>query len=492
MDKVRVRFAPSPTGPLHIGGARSALFNYLFAKRYGGDFILRMEDTDLERSTQESEENIKKSLEWLGIDWNEGIDRGGPHEPYRQTERLSLYQKAIDRLLKSGHAYECYCTEEECEEERQKLIEKGETPCYLGKCRHLTGEEKKQLALDGRKPTIRFRVPDDTRITINDLVRGEVSFETEGMGDYIIVKSDGIPTYNFAVVLDDADMNITHVIRGEEHLSNTPRQVLIYQALGIKMPEFAHVSLILGKDRSKMSKRHGSTSVVAYQSQGYLPAALVNFLALLGWSPEGEEEIFSMAELIAQFSLERVSKSPAVFDMDKLKWINGMYIRGMSLKELKPLILPYLIEAGFVQENLSAEENDWVNLVIDALQKYLSCLEDVNGLLKLFSGEQVSFETEEARGVLQQEFVPQVVNLFFNKINHEDSLTPEVVKGFLKQIRKETGLGGGQVFMPLRVALTGQMHGPDLDKLAAILGKKVVLARLLDSAGQIGYDINII
>ncbi|ATW27093.1 glutamate--tRNA ligase [Candidatus Formimonas warabiya] len=490
MDKIRVRFAPSPTGPLHIGGARSALFNYLFVKQNQGDFILRMEDTDLDRSSKESEENIKRSLKWLGIEWNEGIDVGGPHGPYRQTERLEIYQKAVHRLIQEGQAYFCYCSEEECEAERQELIEKGETPRYLGKCRNLTEEEKKKYEQEGRQPVVRFRVPDNHTVTIHDLVRGEVSFETAGMGDYIIVKSDGIPTYNFAVVLDDADMGITHVIRGEEHLSNTPRQILIYDALGLPMPQFAHISLILGKDRSKMSKRHGSTSVVAYQEQGYLPEALVNFLALLGWAPEGEEEIFSMGQLIEKFSLDRVSKSPAVFDMEKLKWINGHYIRNTEPEKLKALAIPYLQEAGFIGAELDADESAWVSLVVETLRNYLSCLEDLKERLEIFMGQTVRFETEEARAILQAEQVPTVVNLFVAKIRDSESVTADSVKGILKQIRKETSLGGSQVFMPIRVALTGQMHGPDLDKLAAILGKEVIIARLRDSAAQIGYAID--
>ena len=491
MEKIRVRFAPSPTGPLHIGGARSALFNYLFAQKNGGDFILRMEDTDLERSSRESEENIKSSLKWLGIEWNEGIDKGGPHGPYRQTERLPIYQKAVEKLISSGHAYYCYCSEEECEAERQELMERGETPRYLGKCRNLTEEQKRQFEKEGRKPVVRFRVPDNHTIIIEDMVRGEVAFETAEMGDYIIVKSDGIPTYNYAVVMDDAEMEISHVIRGEEHLSNTPRQILIYEALGLPIPKFAHVSLILGKDRTKMSKRHGSTSVVAYRNQGYLPEALVNFLALLGWAPEGEEEIFSMEQLIEKFSLDRVSKSPAVFDMEKLKWINGTYIRNADPDRLKALALPYLKEAGFVGQELTEEENTWAGLVVETLRNYLSCLEDIKERLEIFMGKNVSFETEEARAVLLGETVPQVVKMFADKIKEAEHLTPETVKAILKQIRKDTGLGGSQVFMPIRVALTGQMHGPDLDKLAAILGKEVVMARLADSSRQMGYNISL-
>lgn len=489
MEKIRVRFAPSPTGPLHIGGARSALFNYLFARQNNGNFILRMEDTDLERSSKESEENIKDSLKWLGITWDEGIDVGGPHGPYRQTERLDIYQKAIDRLLQDGHAYYCYCSEEECEAERQALMAKGETPRYLGKCRQLTEEGKKQFEEEGRKPVIRFRVPDNQMVRIDDLVRGEVTFETREMGDFIIVKSDGIPTYNFAVVIDDAEMGITHVLRGEEHLSNTPRQILVYDALGLKKPKFAHVSLILGKDRSKMSKRHGSTSVVAYKNQGYLPEALVNFLALLGWAPTGEEEIFTLEELTERFSLERVSKSPAVFDMEKLKWINGHYIRNMPLEHLKEMAVPYLKEAGFLKEN-NIEEDSLADLVISTLKNYLSCLGDIKEKIELFKGTTVTFENDEAKNILNQEHVPMVVNLFAQKIWASEELKSENVKAVLKSIRKETKLGGGQVFMPIRVALTGQMHGPDLDKLAAILGKDVIIARLNNSAEQTGFAID--
>lgn len=490
MERVRVRFAPSPTGPLHIGGARSALFNYLFARKNNGDFILRMEDTDLERSTRESEENIKDSLKWLGITWNEGIDIGGPHVPYRQTERLDIYRQATEKLLKEGHAYYCYCSEEECEVERQELMAKGETPRYLGRCRNLTEEEKSRYEREGRKPVIRFRVPENETVTVHDLVRGDVTFDTDGIGDYIIVKSDGIPTYNFAVVLDDVEMGITHVIRGEEHLSNTPRQILIYQALGLPEPMFAHISLILGKDRSKMSKRHGSTSVVAYQRQGYLPNALVNFLALLGWAPEEEEEIFSMEQLVEKFSLDRVSKSPAVFDVDKLKWINGFYLRNLPAEKLQEMALPYLQEAGFVQEEITPGEDVRISLVTETLRNYLSCLGDIKDFLIMFQGKTVEFESEEARSVLAGDHVPGVIRMFVQGIEQMETLDPAEVKSILKRIRKETKLGGSQVFMPVRVALTGQMHGPDLDKLAAILGRDVVLARLQDSARQIGYQID--
>ena len=293
-DEVRVRFAPSPTGPFHIGGARSALFNYLLARKTGGKLILRIEDTDRERSTPESEENIKAALKWLGMDWDEGVDVGGPNGPYHQMERLDIYKKYTDKLLAEGKAYYCYCTDEELEEERQSLIKEGKMPRYMGKCRHLTEEQIAQFKAEGRKPTVRFRVPADQQILVRDMVRGDVVFDSNNIGDFVIVKSDGIPTYNYAVVIDDALMHITHVIRAEEHLSNTPRQCLVYDALGFKQPTFGHISLILGKDHTKMSKRHGATSVDQYRQLGYLPEAINNFLALLGWAPNSEQEIFSM------------------------------------------------------------------------------------------------------------------------------------------------------------------------------------------------------
>lgn len=483
MEKVRVRFAPSPTGPLHIGGARSALFNYLLAKKTGGTFVLRIEDTDLERSSPESEENIKESLRWLGIIWDEGVDVGGPYGPYRQTERLELYQKYVEQLLNTGHAYRCYCTEEELEQQRQALLAKGEMPRYLGNCRNLTPEEEEAFRREGRKPVIRFRVPSGENIVVNDLVRGQVSFESDGIGDFIIVKSDGIPTYNYAVVIDDALMKITHVIRAEEHLSNTPRQLLIYRALGFAEPAFAHISLILGKDRTKMSKRHGSTSVVQYREQGYLPEALVNFLALLGWSPEGEEEIFSMEELCRQFSLDRVAKNPAVFDLDKLNWLSGFYIRQTPVEKIAQMAIPFLQQAGYLPQELNEEDEKKVNQIVAAVQEYLPYVGAIVDHVDIFFAEEIKVESEEAQKVLQEEQVPRVVELFAAKIKEADDLDVDIVKKILKSTSKELKIGGRKVFMPLRVALTGKTQGPELHDIIPILGKEKVLQRLSQTTG---------
>jgi len=296
--KVKVRFAPSPTGPFHIGGARSALFNWLYAHHMNGTFLVRIEDTDLKRSTKESEENIKDSLKWLGLNWDEGIDVGGDNGPYRQTERLDIYNAEVKKLIDEGKAYYCYCTEEELEESRKEQIAAGKTPVYDGHCEHLTQEQIDQYKAEGRKPVVRLKVRKDGVFAFDDMVRGHVEFQASGIGDFIIVKSDGIPVYNFAVVIDDAKMGITHVIRAEEHLSNTPRQLAIYEALGYEVPKFGHISLILGADHKKMSKRHGATSVTEYRNMGYLPQAMFNYLALLGWAPQGEQEIFSVDEAV--------------------------------------------------------------------------------------------------------------------------------------------------------------------------------------------------
>lgn len=484
-QEIRVRFAPSPTGPFHIGGARSALFNWLLAKKYDGKFVMRIEDTDLERSTKESEENIKAALGWLGIDWNEGADVGGPYGPYRQTERLDTYQKYTEQLLEEGKAYHCYCTEAELEAERQVQQEKGETPRYGGRCRHLTSEEVAKFKEEGRKPTVRFHVIENKQIVFKDMVRDTISFDSNGVGDFVIVKSDGIPVYNYAVVIDDALMHITHVIRGEEHLSNTPRQVVLYEALGFATPQFGHISLILAKDRSKMSKRHGATSVDQYRKLGYLPEAIVNYLALLGWSPVGEQEFFTTDELIEQFSMDRVAKSPAVFDLDKLNYISAHYIKKATPEVVTELAVPHLKEAGYIGEELSAEEHKWLVAVVGLLQEYISHGAEIVQHADIFFNDNIEFENEEAAEILRDEDIPAVMDSFCEKLQALEVVDSPAVKAILKGITKELKLGGKKVFMPLRVVLTGKMHGPDLDKIIAILGRDRILARLKKSLTKI-------
>ncbi|MCL2677427.1 MAG: glutamate--tRNA ligase [Clostridiales bacterium] len=470
MTKVRVRFAPSPTGPLHIGGARSALFNYLFARGEGGDFILRMEDTDRERSSAASEEDIKRSLLWLGIEWNEGVDIGGPHAPYKQMERLQTYEEAAQKLIETGHAYYCYCSPQELEAAREQMQAQGQTPRYNGVCRGLSGEGRRAKEAEGRKPVIRFRVSDGAEAAFDDLVRGKVVFSgAEIGGDFVIMKSDGIPTYNFAVVVDDHLMQISHVVRAEEHLSNTPKQLLLYDALGWERPLFAHVSLILGEDKSKMSKRHGSVSVTAYQAEGYLPQALVNFLALLGWSPEDGREIFSLQELERQFSLDRVCKSPAVFDIKKLRWLNGQYLRALPQAEIAAALRPFLT-GDWPEERLL--------LLAETLANHLEVFADVKKFLPLMEAGPYEITGEEELFILRQTHVKELLRRFGERLAVLEDFSPAAIKELIKETGKQCGVKGAALFMPLRVALTASCHGPDIDKLTALMGKGLALTRL--------------
>lgn len=477
-QEVRVRFAPSPTGPFHIGGARSALFNYLVAKHNHGKFVVRIEDTDRKRSTSESEENIKEALKWLGITWDEGIDIGGPDGPYRQTERLGIYQKYTEKLLAEGKAYYCFCTPEELEAEKQAQLAKGETPVYSGKCADLPKETVEQYLKEGRPHVIRIKTPKNETIELDDLVRGHVSFDSNNVGDFVIVKSDGIPVYNYCVVLDDALMHITHVIRAEEHLSNTPRQLVIYKALGFEAPKFAHVSLILGADKKKMSKRHGATSVQQYRDMGYLPDALVNFLALLGWTPEGDQEIFSRDELIEQFTLDRVAKNPAVFDIEKLNWINFHYMKQLDEDQLYAVCLPHLQKAGYASENPDEKEASWLKAVCAAMREHVQYGAQIVDAAKVFFTDDYAPENEETAAVLQEETAPSVLQMFRDELAALDDVTPDTVQPLFKKIQKGLKVKGKFVYMPIRVAITGVMHGPDLNVIVALMGRDKVLARL--------------
>lgn len=478
---MKVRFAPSPTGPFHIGGARSALFNWLLARKEEGTFLLRIEDTDRARSTRESEENIKAALKWLGMNWDEGIDVGGDCGPYRQTERLDIYNKVTQQLLDEGKAYHCYCTKEELDAVRAEQEERGETPKYNGHCCHLTEDQIKAYEAEGRKPTVRLRVPLNETVAFDDMVRGHVSFDSNGIGDFVIVKSDGIPVYNYAVVIDDHTMDVTHVIRAEEHLSNTPRQIVLYHALGWEVPTFGHISLILGKDYKKMSKRHGATSVEQYKNLGYLPEALVNFLALLGWAPEGEEELFTTPELIEHFSMDRVAKNPAVFDIDKLNWINFNYMKKLTDEELYELCLPHLQEAGYASANPDEAEKARLTMMCVCVKDHISYGAQIVDEVKLFFTEDFSEDKEHAAEIAEvkgEESYPTVIAAFAEKLQAMEEITPEAVKKSIKAIMKETGLKGKFVFMPIRIATTGQMHGPDLNYIITLLGKEKVLHRL--------------
>ncbi|BCU80368.1 glutamate--tRNA ligase [Polycladomyces abyssicola] len=476
---VRTRYAPSPTGHLHIGGARTALFSYLYAKKHGGSFIVRIEDTDVERNVADAEQKQLAGLKWLGIDWDESVDVGGPYGPYRSMERLDIYKQYLDKLLKEGHAYPCYCTPEELEREREAQLARGVAPKYSGRCRHLTPEERAKLEAEGRKPSIRFRVPEGRTITVEDEVRGQVQFESDGIGDFILVRPDGRPTYNFAVTVDDALMEITHVVRGEEHLSNTPRQILLYEAMGFTPPKFAHVSLILNPEGKKMSKRDESIIqfIDQYRELGYLPEALINFIVLLGWAPEGEKEIFSKEELIERFSLDRVSKAPAVFDTGKLKWMNNHYIKQAPVERITELALPHLEKAGRITLPLDEEKRAWVTRLVGLYQEQLDYVAQIVELSEMFFRSKVTY-SDEAKEVLAQEHVPEVIEAFLKQLEGVDTLTPDDIKAKLKQVQKETGYKGKQLFMPIRAAVTGEVHGPDLRETLSLLGPETVRTRL--------------
>ncbi|TCM87385.1 nondiscriminating glutamyl-tRNA synthetase [Paenibacillus sp. BK033] len=485
-QEVRVRYAPSPTGHLHIGNARTALFNYLYARSQGGKFIIRIEDTDVKRNVAGGEESQLKYLKWLGIDWDESIDIGGGYGPYRQTERLEIYKEYWQDLIDRGLAYRCYCTEEELEREREEQMNRGETPRYSGRHRNLTEEQRQAFEAEGRVASVRFRVPEGKTFAWDDMVKGSISFDTAEMGDFVIVKKDGIPTYNFAVVIDDYLMKISHVLRGEDHISNTPRQLMIYEALGWEAPKFAHMTLIVNESRKKLSKRDESIIqfIEQYDDLGYLPEALFNFIALLGWSPEGEQEIFSHDELVNVFTAERLSKSPAVFDTQKLSWMNGEYMKKIDLERLVDLCLPHLQKAGRVAEQLDAAGREWVTALTALYQEKLRAASDIVELTELFFRDTVEDE-EEAKAVLAEEQVPAVLTAFLGKIEESEAsaFTVDGIKDWIKAVQKETGFKGKQLFMPIRAALTGQTHGSDLNQSIALLGRDKVINRLKNRLG---------
>lgn len=478
-NEVRVRYAPSPTGHLHIGNARTALFNYLFAKNLGGKFIIRIEDTDKKRNIEGGEASQLKYLKWLGIDWDESVDVGGEYGPYRQSERNEIYKKYYEQLLENGLAYKCFCTEEELEKEREEQIARGETPQYSGKHANLTAEELQEYENQGLKPSIRFRVPANREFRFHDMVKGDISFESEGMGDFVIVKKDGTPTYNFAVAVDDHLMKISHVLRGEDHISNTPKQIMIYEAFGWDIPVFGHMTLIVNENRKKLSKRDESIIqfIEQYEELGYLSEALFNFIALLGWSPVGEEEVYSKEQLIEIFDATRLSKSPAVFDTQKLAWMNNQYIKQLELDVLVPLSLPHLVKAGKVSENMSTEENERIRQLIALYQEQMSYGAEIVSLTELFFKEEITYN-EEASAVLAGEQVPEVLSAFVNELQNVEDFSADNVKASIKAVQKATGQKGKNLFMPIRVAITGQTHGPDLPKSIAVLGKDIVISRL--------------
>jgi nondiscriminating glutamyl-tRNA synthetase len=465
--KPRVRFAPSPTGMLHVGNARTALYNWLFARHQGGEFLLRIEDTDVERSETRYETQLIEDLHWLGLDWSEGPQIGGPYGPYRQSERLPIYQQHTEQLLAEGKAYRCFCSAEELEEERQLATREHRTQTYSGKCRSLTPAE---AAARAARETfaVRLAVP-DAPLRFHDIVRGDVEFASEAVGDFILVRSSGIPVYNYVVTIDDALMKITHVIRGDDHISNTPRQVAIYQAFGWALPKFAHLSTILGSDRERLSKRHGATSVASFREMGILPEALANYLALLGWGPEGgTREIFTRDELVAEFKLERVTPSPAVFDWDKLHWLNRHAIKQTPLAELRELSWQYFAARRWLPPNSSADVDPWFDRV---LELFLPAVDQLQQLPeKAAALWAIPAIASEDAALLASEAGERVASAFCGKVLAETGgLTPQRFKELMNEVKTATGVKGKDLFHPVRIILTGAHSGPEFDKLIPLL-----------------------
>ncbi len=467
---VRVRFAPSPTGSPHIGNIRTALFTWLFARKHGGVFILRIEDTDRARYVEGSVQEIMDSLRWLGLDWDEG--------PYFQSQRLPLYREVAEKLVETGHAYRCYCTPERLEELRRQQEAAKQPTGYDRKCRYLSDEERKELEAQGLPHVIRFAMPLEGETVFHDEIRGEIRFENALIDDFVMLKSDGYPTYHLASVTDDHDMGITHVIRGEEWISSTPRHVQIYRALGWELPKFAHLPMILGTDRKKLSKRHGSVQFVEYIQQGYLPEAMLNFLALLGWSADEDRELYSREELIERFDLSGVQENPAIFDGQKLLWMNGVYIRRKPIEELTRLCLPYLQEAGLMPQNPSPEEVTYAQRVIALEAERMKLLSEVVPLTEYFFRDTLEYEEKGVRKWFTQPYVPQMLEMLIERYSALEPFDVPHIEATTRAIAEELGVSAAQVIHPTRVAVSGRTVGPGLFEMIEVMGKERVLHRL--------------
>ncbi|MFW6421315.1 MAG: glutamate--tRNA ligase [Candidatus Bipolaricaulota bacterium] len=470
MKTTRVRFAPSPTGWLHVGGARTALFNWLFAKNQEGKFILRIEDTDLKRSQEQYVDQIQEDMTWLDLRWDEF---------YRQSSRLEIYKRYARKLVQEGKAYHCFCTDEELKRRRERAIEKGIPPVYDGRCRDLTESEQQELRDEGREPVVRFQLPEQQpSVTVPDLIKGEVEFDRVMTGDFVILKSDGSPSYNFACALDDHLMEISHVLRAEDHLSNTPKQMMLYDALGFEKPEFGHFSMLLDEDRSKLSKRSGATSVREFNQEGYLPEALINYLVQLGWSSKDERDIFSREELIDEFSLGNVVDSPQVFDQDRLDWLNNHYLKEAELDRLVELALPYCQEKELIPQEPSEKELARFRRILDLLRPSLNKLAELpdHEDLEIFYGT-LEYDAE-AREVLESENSPQVLGAIKGKLENGSSITPEEVTEIVRQVKEEQDVGFKEIYKPLRAAVTGKTSGPEIKEVIAILGPSETVQRI--------------
>lgn len=470
---VRVRFAPAPSGEMHVGNARTALFDWLFARHHGGVMILRIEDTDQERVTDEAITGVQESLRWLGLDWDEGPGIGGDLGPYRQMERLDLYREVTDRLLEQGHAYRCYCTPQELDERRKLALERGERPGYDGRCRDLDDGERAAFEREGRPVAIRFATP-DRDVIFEDLVRGEATFRGPDVTDFVILRSNGLPTYLLAAAVDDWKMEMTHVIRGEDLFSSTPRQILLLEALGAeRIPAYAHLPLIVGPDRAPLSKRHGSVAVERLREEGFLPEALVNYLALLGWSYDDHTTFFTREELVERFDLSRVSHNPAAFDREKLEWMNGHYVRESSDERLADLVLHVMKDAGV------SADRDVVLRAVPLIRERMKLLSEAVDLLRFLFEEAEPDERARAQIEGSEDYLREVAD----RLEGLEGWNAEAIEGVLRGLKEERGLGSKKAFQPVRAAATGTLVSPPLFESMELLGRERSLARLRAAAG---------
>lgn len=491
MSDIRVRFAPSPTGDLHIGGVRTALFNWLFARNSGGKFILRIEDTDEARSTEDSVKVILDAMNWLELNWDEGPGSNAPSEdseigaygPYYQMKRkeAGIYQKYADELVEKGLAYPCYCTPEEVDEMRRKAQANKQAPKYDGSCSCLTSEQRKEKEAEGRKAVIRFKMPKDGKIVLKDLIRGVVEFENITLDDFVIMKASGVPTYNFACVVDDYLMEMTHVLRGDDHISNTPRQIHIYNALGWKMPEFGHMAMILGSDGARLSKRHGHTSVLEYRKEGYLQEALINYLALLGWSTEDSQQIFTMQELKEKFSIGRCGTSPSTFDPVKLLWLNGEKIRSKSIDEVYDLFMVWVKYTGN-EKLIESWDKEFLKKAMLLEHDKIKLLSEIPSLVDFFFAESVDFNEEAVNKTLLSEKSKDTAKVVLEesakRLPDQSDFSAEALEKYAKDLAVEKGIKNGQVFHPIRVAVSGRTQGPSLFHMMELMGKDEVVKRI--------------
>lgn len=476
---MRVRFAPSPTGHLHVGNARTALFNWLLARHEGGTFILRIEDTDADRSTRESEQAIIEDLQWMGLAWDEGVGVGGDHGPYRQSERLAIYREHAQRLIAIRQAYYCFCSPEKLEADRQEMLRHGLPPKYAGTCRAILAEDAQARVASGEPAVIRLRVPAGREVTFDDVVRGPVTFHTRVIGDPVLVRSDGMPAYNFAVVIDDAFMEVTHVVRGEDHISNTPRQVLLYEAFGWAPPTFAHLSLVMGADHTPLSKRHGATSVAEFRSKGYLPEALVNYLALIGWSPGEGEELLPLRELARRFELSQVAHSAGVFDEGKLAWANRHYLKTTAPATLVDLATPFLRDRSIIVGTLSRAAAEWLLFVVPPMAESVDRLSQIaDRMHTIFSFDaDAALAREEIRREFEDAGARDVVAVLADDLATSPRLLDRAIfRAAAARVKEKTGRTGKTLFHPIRVALTGEAEGPELDLLVPAIDRATELS----------------